>query len=125
MYTIFCDIDGCIFKNLGSVSAIIKMGEVPTNNYLLPGATNAFNKWYHKGCNIILTTGRPESMRDLTEKQLSYFHLFYDQLIMGLNNHPRVLINDDRKGSIITAHARTLPRNEGIPSANLDGLIDL
>ena len=125
MYTIFCDIDGCIFKNLGSVSAIIKMGEVPTNNYLLPGATTAFNKWYHKGGNIILTTGRPESMRELTDKQLSYFDLFYDQLIMGLNNHPRVLINDDRDGMLITAHCRTLNRNEGIPSPDLDGLIEL
>ena len=125
MYTIFCDIDGCIFKNLGSVSAIIKMGEIPTNDYLLPGAIKAFNKWYHRGCNIILTTGRPERMRNLTEKQLEYFHLFYDQLVMGLKNHPRVLINDDRKGMLITAHARTLSRNEGISNPHLDGLIDL
>lgn len=125
MYTIFCDIDGCVFKNLGSVSAIIKMGEIPTNDYLLPGAVKAFNKWYHKGCNIILATGRPESMRSLTEKQLAYFHLFYDQLVMGLKNHPRVLINDDRQGMMITAHARTLPRNEGISSPSLDGLIDI
>ena len=77
------------------------MGEIPTNDYLLPGAIKAFNKWYHRGCNIILTTGRPESMRNLTEKQLEYFHLFYDQLVMGLKNHPRVLINDDRKGMLL------------------------
>jgi len=125
VYTIFCDIDGCIFKNLGSVSAIVKMGEVPTNNYLLPGATEALNKWYHKGCNIILTTGRPESMRELTDKQLAYFNLFYDKLIMGLNNHPRVLINDDREGMMITAHCRTLRRNEGFPSPDLNGLLDI
>jgi len=125
MYTIFCDIDGCIFKNLGSVSAIVKMGEVPTNNYLLPGATEALNKWYHKGCNIILTTGRPESMRELTDKQLAYFNLFYDKLIMGLNNHPRVLINDDREGMTITAHCRTLSRNEGFSSPDLNGLLDI
>jgi len=125
MYTIFCDIDGCIFKNLGSVSAIIRMGEVPTNNYLLPGVIEAFNKWYHKGCNIILTTGRPESMRELTEKQLSYFHLFYDDLIMGLNNHPRVLINDDRPEAPTTAYALTLPRNQGISSSSFDDQIEL
>ena len=125
MYTIFCDIDGCIFRNLGSVSAIIKMGEIPTNNYLLPGAIKAFNKWYHRGCNIILTTGRPESMRELTQKQLAYFHLFYDQLVMGLKNHPRVLINDDRDGMKITAYARTLARNEGIPTPDLNRLMDI
>jgi hypothetical protein len=125
MYTIFCDIDGCIFKNLGSVSAIIKIGPTPGQDYLLPGALEAFNKWYHKGCNIILTTGRPSSMRALTKNQLSYFGLFYDQLVMDLNNHPRVLVNDDRQGVPVTASAITLPRNEGIPNPSFDQRLEL
>ena len=51
-------------------------------------------EWNKKGYTIILTTGRRESNRELTIKQLQEAGIFYDQLIMGVGRGPRVVIND-------------------------------
>ena len=50
---------------------------------------------------IILTTGRKEGMRRITEQQLENAGIVYDRLIMGIGGGIRVLINDlkpHRKG---------------------------
>ena len=50
---------------------------------------------------IILTTGRKEGMRRITEQQLESAGIVYDKLIMGIGGGARVLINDlkpDRNG---------------------------
>ncbi|KKK86155.1 hypothetical protein LCGC14_2766050, partial [marine sediment metagenome] len=74
--TIFCDIDGCIFKHHGNIfdMAIVEKAEI------LPGVKEAFVRWVDNGYKIILTTGRPSSMFDITRKQLSNYGLSYHDI---------------------------------------------
>ena len=120
MKTLFIDIDGTILKHQGTFSDI-SLKEAT----LLPNARERMNEWCSKEYKIILTTARRESMRHTTELQLNQLGVPYDQLVMGLKNHPRVLINDDRDGMKITAYARTLARIEGIPTPALNLLMDI
>ena len=72
--TIFCDIDGTLVKH-ASPSIVAKP------NYkmeLLDGTLEKLLEWDKKGYYIILTTGRKESLRDITKKQLSEVGIFYD-----------------------------------------------
>lgn len=107
--TIFCDIDGCIFKHNGNMSTQFNEPE------LLPGAIKKINEWDANGYKIILTTGRKESMRKITEEQLDKFHIFYDQLIMGINRGKRIIINDMKDNSNEEmAMAINIKRNLGL-----------
>lgn len=47
-------------------------------------------------------------------KQLTDVGLFYDQLVMGLPNGPRVLINDKKPEGIVSAVAYSIERDGGI-----------
>ena len=69
--------------------------------YLLPGVIDKFAEWNGLGYTIVLTTGRRESERGLTIKQLQKVGLQYDHLIMGLGRGSRVLINDIKPNSDI------------------------
>lgn len=108
--TIFCDIDGTLVKH-----------NFPTNNTdplktlkLLPGTIEKISEWDAKGYNIILTTGRRESMRKATEEQLAEAGIIYDQLIMGIGGGDRIVINDCKPDGRQTAFAFNLKRDEGI-----------
>lgn len=114
--TIFCDIDGVLVKHHGNLTTqILRKMEA------LDGAVNKLNEWEREGHCIILTTGRKESMRKLTEKQLNKLGIFYDKLIMGLPRGTRFVINDGKPNiDTSTAVAIQLPRNQGIKDVNLD-----
>jgi hypothetical protein len=72
-------------------------------------------EWDIKGYRIVLLTGRRESTRAETERQLTEAGIFFDQLIMGVTGGVRVLINDCKPNSTVaTAEARTVLRNAGI-----------
>jgi len=108
--TIFLDIDGCIFEHTGDITNLARFGGV-----VLPGVLDAFRRWDLNGYNIILTTGRRESTRPDTERQLREAGIFYDQLVMGIGGGPRVLINDLKPGSDnYAAMSFNLKRNEGM-----------
>jgi len=108
--TIFCDIDGTLVKQNGNLSKQLK-----TPMELLPGTIDRLTDWDRKGYNIILTTGRRECMRKMTEEQLAALGIFYDLLIMGLGGGERVLINDKKPNSDDeTAFAFSLKRNLGL-----------
>lgn len=113
--TILCDIDGVLLKHKGDIcSQHIIYGE------LLSGVKEKFQEWDKKGYKIILITGRRESTRKSTEIQLSRAGIFYDQLIMGVGNGVRVLINDTKPDSDIeTAEAYTVKRNAGIKDLDI------
>jgi len=111
MKTIICDIDGTIFKYIGGIADI-----TTSPAELLPGARDQINKWELEGCRIIIITGRRESMRERTEKDLQYHGIPYDILLMGYADTGRVIINDE--GSKIKAHAVSLPRNSGFSEYN-------
>lgn len=115
--TIICDIDGCISWHSGDICS---MHHGSLN--LLPGTQEILKDWDRRGYNIILMTGRRESVRKETERQLSEAGIFYDQLIMGVKNFPRVVINDRKEGSTDnTAFAINLKRNQGLTNVELIG----
>jgi hypothetical protein len=113
--TIFCDIDGTLVTH-----------GLPTKNtspsktlYLLPGTIEKLSEWDAKGYNIILTTGRRESMRKATEEQLAGLGIFYDRLIMGIGGGDRIIINDCKPDGRQTSFAFNIKRNEGIKDINI------
>jgi hydroxymethylpyrimidine pyrophosphatase-like HAD family hydrolase len=113
--TLFIDIDGVLLRHLGNMTNIIQQ-----QPEVLPDVQAKFNEWDKKGYNIILTTGRRESIRALTEKQLQEAGLFYDMLIMGLGGGNRRLINDLKSDSLEpTATAHVVERNKGLGEINI------
>ena len=78
--TIFCDIDGTLVKHMPPQEA----SKPDAHMELLPGTIETLIDWDKKGYNIILTTGRRESLRTQTQRQLSEVGIIYDQLIMGI-----------------------------------------
>lgn len=114
--TIICDIDGTLVKHvsLGTSS------KVDFKMELLPGTIEKLQEWDVKGYNIILISGRRESMRKVTEKQLSEVGIVYDQLILGVGGGIRHLINDKKPNGIAnTALSYNLVRNKGIGDLEL------
>lgn len=114
---IFCDIDGCILKvpENGNCTKILANSEV------LPGVVEKFNEWDKAGYKVVLTTGRPNSSREVTEAQLRSHGLFWHALLMEMGSNKRFLINDmhpDHNEN--TAIAINIRRNEGIGKINLE-----
>ncbi len=117
--TIILDIDGTLVEHCGEISK-----QITKTPNLLKGTIEKLTEWDREGCNIILMTGRRESAREETKKQLSELGIFYDQLIMGVGGGPRFLINDKKLNSEKnTAYAINLTRNLGIESVSLNDLL--
>jgi mannose-6-phosphate isomerase-like protein (cupin superfamily) len=115
--TIFCDIDGTLWKHNGDVT---KMNEY-FNYELTENTLDAIKFWDKKDYKIILTTGRKESLREGTEKSLKKLGILYDQLIMGLGNGDRILINDRKyKGTSNKAFSINVVRNKGLKYYEFD-----
>jgi hypothetical protein len=113
--TIFCDIDGTLFYHHGDL-----FKQITEKPVLLPGVKEKIVEWDKLGYNIILTTGRKESCRDLTKNQLEKAGIFYDQLVMGIGGGTRVLINDLKVNSNKeTAQAINLVRNTGVDNVKI------
>jgi len=113
--TIFCDIDGLLIYHSGDITKqhLIKAT-------VLPGVVEKWAEWDRKGYKIILTTGRRESTRAATEKQLSEAGIFYDHLVMGVSSGVRVLINDKKpNGTEPMALAFSPDRNCGIKDVDV------
>ena len=106
--TIICDIDGTLIYHIGKDFAQNKYPE------LLRLAKQNINEWNKRDDCIILITGRKESDRVATERQLSGLGVSYDVLIMGVGRGQRILINDLKPNSVKrTAVAYNLERNLG------------
>ena len=113
--TIICDIDGTlIVHNSPNIAC-----NPNTSMVILPGTIEKFVEWDIKGYNIILLTGRKESMRQITEKQLSELGIFYDQLVMGVGGGARYLVNDCKTNGAEYAFAINLERNKGIANISI------
>ncbi len=68
---------------------------------------------------MVITTGRKESARDATVKQMQRAGINYDQLIMGFGGGDRILINDRKKDSNRdTAYVINLTRDKGLEDEN-------
>jgi histidinol phosphatase-like enzyme len=117
---VFCDIDGCIFKVVekGNCTKIIS-----SKAEILPGVIEKFNEWDKAGYKIVLTTGRPNSTREVTEQQLMSYGLFWHALIMEMGSNKRFLINDIHPDyNENTAYAINLPRNTGLTDVHLEDM---
>lgn len=90
------------------------MGQMLDTPQLLPGVLDQFKRWDDLGYNIVIFTGRRESMREITEQQLKGLGLAYDQLVMGVGGGKRVLINDKKANGEETAFAINVDRNKGM-----------
>lgn len=113
--TIFCDIDGCISKHYGDIQNVLTC---PFE--LLPGVLETFKQWYYDGYTVILTTGRPESIRVITEQQINDAGLCFHHLIMNLPRGQRVVINDMKPDETTkTAMCINLKRNEGMENVRI------
>ena len=109
--TVFCDIDGCLIEHQNFYHQNMKV---------LDGTLDKIKEWDRKGYRLILTTGRRESAREITEKQLAETGITYDLLIMGLGPNVRVLINDKKpEDNKLTAISINLERDEGIKNIEL------
>lgn len=106
---IFCDIDGTLIK------AQAKHGPNGYNSAYepLPNNVTRVLALQNKGCQLIFTTARPESARDVTHNMLSELGFGSFTLIMNLNNSSRVLINDyNQANPYPRATAINIKRNE-------------
>jgi len=114
--TIFCDIDGTLVKHGNPTETQLPTYEMK----LLDGTLDKLLEWDKMGYKIILTTGRKESQRKVTELQLSKVGIIYDQLIMGIGGGIRYIINDRKPyGDIDYARAINIDRNCGIKNIEL------
>jgi hypothetical protein len=88
--TFFVDIDGTLITSTSK-------NHVPYHGTGMPILENIkyINNKYNEGrTKIILTTSRPESTRQETINELNKNKIKFHQLIMGLYNSKRLLIND-------------------------------
>jgi len=88
----------------------------------LPGTIEKLTEWEVNGFRIILTTGRKESSRSVTEKQLAQAGIFYDQLIMGIGGGARYLINDKKSDGTIASFSFCPDRNQGIKDIEISDI---
>lgn len=113
--TLFIDIDGTLLYHHGVAN---QQSKLPPK--VLPGVLKRFGEWDFYGYNIILITGRRESERELTERQLNDIGIVYDKLIMGIGGGDRIIINDTKPDSNApTAFAINVERNIGIENIEI------
>lgn len=105
--TIFCDIDGTLFKYRKFATY------TTTTPELLPKAQETINMWYDKGHIIVLTTARPDYLRHHTMKELSEAQIRYHKLITNLGRGQRFLINDKHPEDPDRAIGINVNTNEG------------
>ena len=114
--TIFCDLDGTLVKHSNPV--VIQNPDLELE--VLPGTHDRLREWDLNDYYIIITTGRKESSRESTIKQLQRAGIFYDQLIMGFGGALRYIINDRKPNSSRdTAYSINLNRNGGIKNVKI------
>ncbi len=113
--TIFCDIDGTLVKHVSPLKSSMPKHSME----LLDGTLEKLDEWDRLGYNIILTSGRRESMRFHTERQLSEVGIIYDKLIMGIGGGSRYLINDLKPDGAETAFSIQIERNKGLKNVEI------
>ena len=97
--TIFSDIDGTLIEQ-------VRFEDLNPNVVnVLPGVLEKFNEWYEEGHYIVLTTARPEHLREVTVKQMEVAGIRFHQLVMGIGREERILINNNSKGEPTKARA--------------------
>ncbi len=106
---LFVDIDGTLVTNSSHhFPPYVGTGEPIEDNIDLLAELHEEGK-----AKIILTTSRPERLRQLTLQELQIKGIPYDELVMGLPHCQRVIINDfARSNPYPSCSAINIPRNE-------------
>jgi ribonucleotide monophosphatase NagD (HAD superfamily) len=113
--TLFIDIDGTLIRHYG-----VPNKQTAFKPKILPGVLEKLGEWNMLGYQIILVTGRRESERSATIKQLESIGIVYDMLITSVTRGQRVLINDFKPDSDDpTAIAICIERNKGLEDIKL------
>ena len=105
---LFVDIDGTLITNSSHhFPPYVGSGEPIENNI------DYLAELHEQGrAKIVLTTSRPERLRQITIKELQTKGIPYDELIMGLPHCHRVIINDfARSNPYPSCKAINIPRN--------------
>lgn len=90
--TIFSDIDGTLIEQ-------VRFEELNPNVVnVLNGVKEKMDEWYDMGHYIVLTTARPEGLREITVQQMKIAGIRYHQLVMGIGREERILINNNNGG---------------------------
>ena len=113
---LFVDIDGTLVSNSSiHFSPYVGTGDPLNSNISL------LRSLYDSGkVKIILTTSRPERLRQLTISEMMKYHIPYDTLIMDLPHCKRIVINDFAKSNPYpSCESINIPRN----SDNLDNFL--
>lgn len=97
------DLDGTI---------VVHNGYKRDGEKILPGVLDLFQKI--KDDFIIIITARDASERESTVQFLQKNGLRHDQIIFGVPVGERILLNDEKPGGLITAHAVSLKRDIGL-----------
>ena len=86
--TYFVDIDGTIF--------VYRKFETykETDAIVIPSSKTFLQQVYDEGHMIVLTTARPEELKEHTLYELHKNNIPFHRLIMGIERGPRYLIND-------------------------------
>jgi len=113
--TIFTDIDGTLvhqvrFENID-----------PFNSVALPGVVEKMTQWFKEGHHIVLTTARPEELRDLTIQEMDLLGIPFHQLVMGIGRAERILINNasEERPQEVRADAIQVQKNGGFENINI------
>jgi len=116
--TIFSDIDGTLIEQ-------VRFEDLDPNvANVLPGVLEKFNEWYEEGHYIVLTTARPEHLREVTIHQMAVAGIRYHQLVMGIGREERILINNNSKGEPTKARAMSVAvgRDAGFNNSNWESV---
>lgn len=97
------DLDGSILLHNG-----YKLKE----DTVLPGVLNFLDQV--KRDFIIIVTARDYSYQKVTEDFLQEQGIRYDKIIFGAPAGERILLNDEKPGGLVTAHAVSLKRDIGL-----------
>ena len=107
--TIFCDIDGTIFKYRKFETYTSSPAEP------IPSTIEYLRQQKEEGHMIILTTARPDNLLEHTIWELENNFVPYNSIITGIERGPRYLINDmDPNKPGERAIAINLIRDQGI-----------
>ena len=106
---LFVDIDGTLITNSSHhFPPYVGSGEPIEDNINLLADLHEEGK-----VKIILTTSRPEKLRQLTLQELQVKGIPYDELVMGLPHCQRIIINDFAKSNPYpSCSAINIPRNQ-------------
>ena len=106
---LFVDIDGTLITNSSHhFPPYVGSGEPIEDNINLLADLHEEGK-----VKIILTTSRPEKLRQLTLQELQVKGIPYDELVMGLPHCQRIIINDfARSNPYPSCSAINIPRNQ-------------